>query len=107
MAYQFKLQVPISKELNEQLKLKAKEVGFNSVNDIARLLLTNFAKGNLGISFIEKPLAKKKRKSSIEDFSLNEEELEEIIAQGIAEYEANKTKEVDFSKSVHEQLIQE
>lgn len=106
MAYQFKLQVPISKELNEELKLKAKEVGFNSVNDIARLLLTNFAKGNLGISFIERP-RKKKSKLFNEGFDLSEEELEEIIAQGIAEYEANKTQKIDFSKPVHKQLTQE
>ena len=54
MTYQLKLQIPISEELNNKLKKKAKEVGFSSVNEIARLLLTNFVKNNLVISFVSK-----------------------------------------------------
>ncbi len=96
MAYQFKLQVPISEELNKKLKKKAKEVGFSSVNEVARLLLTNFADGNLGISFVE-PGRKVEYASP---------ELEEIIAQGMKEYREGKTIRLDPSRSFHEQLME-
>ena len=54
MAYQFKLQIPINLELKKKLRQKAEEIGFSSVNEIVRLLITNFAKGNLNLSFVYK-----------------------------------------------------
>jgi hypothetical protein len=98
MAYQFKLQVPISEELNKKLKNKANEVGFSSVNEIARLLLTNFANGNLSLSFTEKPPR--------EELNINKE-LEAVIKKGISDYKKGKTKKLDFSKSIHEQLMED
>lgn len=89
MAYQFKLQVPISEELNEKLKEKSKQVGFSSVNQVARLLLTSFVNGDLNLSFTNND---------------KDSDLEKIIAAGIAEYENAKTKTLDLSKSIHEQL---
>jgi hypothetical protein len=91
MAYQFKLQVPISEELNEKLKEKSQQVGFSSVNQVARLLLTSFVNGDLNLSFTNS------------DKNTNSD-LEKIIAAGIAEYENTKTKTLDLSKSIHEQL---
>jgi hypothetical protein len=98
MAYQFKLQVPISEELNKKLKNKANEVGFSSVNEIARLLLTNFANGNLSLSFTEK--------RPKEELTINKE-LEAVIKKGISDYKKGKTKKLDFSKSIHEQLMED
>jgi hypothetical protein len=97
MAYQFKLQVPISEELNDQLKKKSQQIGFSSVNEVARLLLTNFVNGNLSLSFVEsKPVE-----------NIPNEELEKIIAKGIAEYNKGKTKKLNLSKSVHQQLLED
>lgn len=93
MAYQFKLQVPISESLNKKLKERAEEIGFSSVNEIARLLLTNFANKKLNISFIE---------PSTETAS---PELEKIIEAGLKEYKARKTKKLNPKKSFHEQLM--
>ena len=99
MAYQFKLQIPITRELKEMLKEKAEEIGFSSVNEIVRLLITNFAKGNLNISFVHKS------KDLIE--KINEIDLKNVIAEGLVEYKKGKTKKLDFSKSLHEQLIED
>lgn len=98
MAYQFKLQVPISQELNTKLKKKSKEIGFSSVNDVVRLLLTNFANGNLSLSFVES------KSSPVE---LADEDLEKIIALGLSEYNRGKTKKIKFSSSIHEQLMED
>lgn len=100
MAYQFKLQVPISKELNEKLKYKAKEVGFGSVNDVARLLLTNFANGNLFVSFFSNP-------STIPASKENIEELERIITEGMMEYKQGKAKSLDLAKPISKQLLKD
>ncbi|MDA0772509.1 MAG: hypothetical protein O3C63_06155 [Cyanobacteria bacterium] len=54
MSYQFKLQIPISKDLNEKLKMKVEEIGLNSVSDIARMLLTSFANGKLELVFVDR-----------------------------------------------------
>lgn len=97
MAYQFKLQVPISEELNKKVKKKAEQIGFSSVNDVVRLLLTNFANGNLSLSFIET-----KSKNEIAS-----KRLEEVIIKGIEEYNRGKTKKINLSKSIHEQLLED
>lgn len=94
MTYQLKLQVPISETLNNKLKKKAEEIGFSSVNEVVRILLTNFINGNLVLSFTTK---------STES---NTEELKDIIARGLIEYKQGKTKKIDFSKSVHKQLLE-
>ena len=52
MSYQYKLQVPISQELNKKLKEKTQELGFSSVSEITRFLLTNLVNGNLSIGFV-------------------------------------------------------
>ena len=97
MTYQLKLQIPISEELHNKLKKKAKEVGFSSVNEIARLLLTNFVNNNLVISFVSK----------LDTESSNKESLKQIIADGLVEYKEGKTKKLNFSKSLHSQLIED
>lgn len=90
MAYQFKLQVPISRELNEKLKTKVSEIGFSSVNDIVRLLLTNFANGKLSFEFVNKP-----------DYpQYNVMELEKVLEAGMKEYEEGKTRELDVSAGI-------
>lgn len=95
MVNKAKLQIPISEELNQQLKEKAREIGLSST-DIARLLLTNFANGKLSISFIE---ANKENSA--------DEDLEYIIAKTIAEYKQGKTRKINCSKSIHKQLMEE
>ena len=97
MTYQLKLQIPISEELNNKLKKKAKEIGFSSVNEIARLLLTNFVNNNLVISFVSK----------LDIEGSNKESLKQIIADGLIEYKEGKTKKLNFSKSLHNQLIED
>lgn len=99
MSYQFKLQVPISEELNEKLKKKSKQIGFSSVNEVARLLLTNFANGNLSLSFVES-------KPSSSNYE-NIDELEKIVLEGLREYKSGKTKRLDLSKSISKQLLEE
>ncbi len=97
MAYQFKLQVPISRELNKKLKAKATKAGLSSVNDIVRMLLTSFANGDLAVSFV----------STTADTSTDYDiaKLDKIVTQGMAEHKAGKTKLLDFSKDIHEQLM--
>ncbi len=97
MTYQLKLQVPISEELNNKLKKKAKEVGFSSVNEIVRLLLTNFVNNNLVISFVSK----------LGFENSNVDNLKQIIAEGLVEYKEGKTKKLNFSKSLHSQLVED
>ncbi len=97
MSYQLKLQVPISEDLNTKLKKKAKQVGFSSVNEVVRLLITNFANGNLSLSFTET-----KAKDEIAT-----KQLEKIIALGLEEYNKGKTKKINLSKPIHEQLLED
>ncbi len=97
MTYQLKLQVPISEELNNKLKKKAKEVGFSSVNEIVRLLLTNFVNNNLVISFVSK----------LSGENSNKENLKQIIAEGLVEYKEGKTKKLNFSKPLYSQLVED
>ena len=99
MTYQFKLQIPITRELKEMLKQKAEEIGFSSVNEIVRLLITNFAKGNLNISFVPRS------KDIVEE--INETNFKNIIAEGLVEYKKGKTRKLDFSKSLHDQLMED
>jgi len=96
MANQFKLQIPITLELKEKLKQKAEEIGFSSISDIVRLLITNFAKGNLNLSLVYKP------KEIAE-----ETDLKSIVAEGLVEYKKGKTKKLDFSKSLHDQFMED
>lgn len=98
MAYQFKLQVPISKELNEKLKVKVAEVGLNSVNDIVRMLLTGFANGNLGLSFVtQEP----------EVMLAEGEELDKLVEAANLEYEQGKTRTLDLSKDITKQIMED
>ncbi|MEB3316096.1 MAG: hypothetical protein VKK32_07785 [Candidatus Melainabacteria bacterium] len=69
------------------------QINFNSVNEIARLLLTNFANKKLNISFIETPM------------ETAYQELKKTIEEGLKEYKAKKTKKLNPKKSFHEQLI--
>lgn len=74
MVYQFKLQVPVSRELNKRLKKRAKEVGFSSVSDVARLLLTQFAQGDLVVSFMNSSLVNKNALEENGDSELSADE---------------------------------
>ena len=91
MGYQFKLQVPISKELNEQLKEKIKDAGFSSINEVVRFLLTNFANGKLGIAFTNQQ---------------QEMNYEELLLEGLNEYRRGETIPLDPSKNINEQLME-
>ncbi|MCE2928340.1 MAG: hypothetical protein LW817_01765 [Candidatus Caenarcaniphilales bacterium] len=93
MAYQFKLQIPIAQDLNNKLKKKASELGFGSITDIARLLLTNFANGNLVISF-NNPEPQEKLSN-----------LDLLLAESILEQKSGKTKKINLSKNIHDQLM--
>ncbi len=95
--YQYKLQIPISRKLNTMLKTKAEELGLNSVTDIARMLLTNFASGKISLSFTPE-----RREDEIAT-----EALEKIIAKGLEEYKQGKTKKLNFKKPLHDQLMED
>jgi hypothetical protein len=47
-----KLIIPISSDLNDKLESKASEMGFSSLNELTRILLTHFANGNIEISIL-------------------------------------------------------
>ncbi len=96
MAYQFKLQVPISKKLNDMARAKAEELGFSSLNEVVRLFIANFAKGKLPISF-----------APVNPHTENLEELEKLVAEARAEYERGETKRIDFSRPISEQLLED
>ncbi len=49
-----KLQVPISQKLKKTLEKRSLELGFSSVNETVRVLLQNFAKGDINIGIIQK-----------------------------------------------------
>ena len=98
MVHHFKLQIPISEKLKESLKQKAGEIGFSSINDLARLVLTNIANGTLNISFNFKLTSHQ---------TSEDEELEKILKEGLVEYKAGKAKALDFSKSIHNQLMED
>ncbi len=95
--YQFKLQIPISRKLNAKLKDMAEDMGLSSVTDIARMLLTGFAAGKINLAFIPET-----REPEIASAA-----LEQIIAKGLEEYKQGKTKKLDFSKPLHEQLCED
>ena len=91
MNYQHKLQIPISQELSKKLKERAEEFGFSSVTEAVRFFLKNFVNGKLSISFVNK-----------------EEETENIdllVREAIQEYKEDKTQKLDFSRSIHEQIM--
>ncbi len=94
MAYQFKLQVPISKKLNDMAKAKALEMGFGSLNDMVRLLITNFATGKFELAL-----------TPVNPHTENLEELEKIVAQARAEYKRGEAITIDPSKPITPQLI--
>ncbi len=96
MAYQFKLQVPISKRLNDMAKAKAEELGFSSLNDVIRFLINSFATGKLEISA-----------SQVSPHTENIEEIERLVAEAMAEYERGETKTIDFSRPISEQLLED
>lgn len=94
MAYQFKLQVPISKKLNDMARAKAEELGFSSLNDVVRFLINSFATGKLEITA-----------SPVNPHTENLEELEKIVAQARAEYKRGEAITIDPSKPITPQLI--
>ena len=71
---------------------KIKELGFSSVSEITRFLLTNLVNGNLSIGFSNQP-------------SQNIE-IEKMIIEGLKEYEEGKTQKLDFSRPLHEQILE-
>jgi hypothetical protein len=94
MAYQFKLQVPISKKLSDMAKAKAEELGFGSLNDVVRFLINSFATGKLEISA-----------SQVNPHTENIEEIEKLITQVMAEYERGEVITIDPSKPITPQMI--
>jgi len=96
MAYQFKLQVPISKKLNDMARAKAEELGFSSLNEVLRFLIKSFATGKLDITAF-----------SVNPHTENLEELEKLVAEAMAEYERGETKTIDFSRPISEQLLED
>jgi|GEM_PF-1365429 len=98
MSYQYKLQVPISQELNKKLKKKTQELGFSSVSEITRFLLTNLVNGNLSIGFVNG------NSGSIyqEDWG----DIEATLREALQEQKKGKTLELDFAKPLHEQIVE-
>jgi len=97
MSKEAKLQIPISTKLKSDLESKADEIGLSSVNELARLILTYFINSNLNISF----------SSLLKDeyYEIADEELEKAIKEGIEEHKQGKTRTLDFSRSIHDQLM--
>jgi len=48
-----KLQIPISQKLKKTLEKRSSELGFSSVNETVRVLLQNFAVGNINIGITQ------------------------------------------------------
>lgn len=46
-----KIQVPIKKELRDKAEVKAEEIGFGSVQEVIRLFLAGFVRGEYRIGF--------------------------------------------------------
>ena len=88
MSYQYKLQIPISEDLNKQLKEKVKELGFSSISEATRFLLINLVNGNLSIGFSGKALRRN-------------DDLENLILESVKEQKDGKTKKLDFTKPLH------
>lgn len=96
MADKYKLQIPISNELNERLKKKSQAVGFSSVTEIARVLLTNFANGNILLSLVG---------NNQEKYSTELSELDQLVSQALLEHEQGETRKLNFDKPLKQQLI--
>ena len=52
------LQVPISKSLRTEAVNVAKESGFSSLQEVVRLMLTKFARKEIGVTFERFPVVK-------------------------------------------------
>ena len=98
MTYQYKLQIPISRELNKKLKEKTSELGFSSVSEITRFLLTNLVNGNLSIGFIGNQMNNNYK----EDWG----DIEETLRKALLEEQEGRILELDFSKPIHEQIVE-
>ena len=94
MNYQYKLQVPISQELSKKLKIKTEELGFSSVSEVTRFLLTNLVNGNLSIAFTNG--------HPEEDWG----DVEGILREALKEQKTGKTQKIDFSRPIHEQIME-
>ncbi|MBU4210154.1 hypothetical protein KKC08_05375 [Patescibacteria group bacterium] len=53
------LQVPINKTLKDNVTKIALNMGFSSLQELTRVFLREFVKGNLSFGFIVSPTAKK------------------------------------------------
>jgi hypothetical protein len=106
MVYQRKLQVPISEELNKKLLARTKKAGFSSINEVTRLLLTSFAEGNLEFGFHHKvPQDIPTGKFNSKEFPYSEEELIKLVKEAKAERKKGKTKLIDTSKPIIDQIL--
>jgi small nuclear ribonucleoprotein (snRNP)-like protein len=94
MSYQYKLQIPIPEDLNKQLKEKVKELGFSSISEATRFLLINLVNGNLSIGFSGKALHRN-------------DDLENLVLESVKEQKDGKTKKLDFTKPLHNQIIED
>jgi hypothetical protein len=51
-----KLQIPITSDFKASLQDKADDMGFSTVNELARVVIHNFIKGRIEFEFIQKGL---------------------------------------------------
>lgn len=58
------LQVPILKSLRDEAVLVAKDSGFSSLQDVVRLMLTKFAKKEIGVTLEQFPAVKLSAKNA-------------------------------------------
>jgi|GEM_PF-4704256 len=57
-----KVQVPIERDLLDKAKKLAEEYGFDSIQNLIRVLLTQFVNGNLHIGFVMVDTPSEKRR---------------------------------------------
>lgn len=48
--YDTKVQTPVSSKVLTKAKVRAKKAGFSSVNDVIRIILNQFAEGNINFN---------------------------------------------------------
>ncbi|HRN86812.1 MAG TPA: hypothetical protein PK863_05825 [Candidatus Dojkabacteria bacterium] len=50
LMYDTKVQTPVSSKVLTKAKVRAKKAGFSSVNDVIRIILNQFAEGNINFN---------------------------------------------------------
>jgi hypothetical protein len=86
---QAKLQIPISLKLKKELEKKSDELGFSSVNEMARVFLHNLIKGKFFLQFAS---------SDDQKIPMLNEESEKRILQSYKDFANGDYEVIDSSK---------